>query len=733
MAPTRASRLATRVFHLALSLAAAAATPSCQNTVDGVLTLGNSSAFVTYGTVFVQGCNNTVTTAAGEMVIINGNNNTVANNSYGVLNTCGESCPASFDGTCTFNVIIDGANSNVVVNNLNLECAYFSNWASSNVFKFNDAPVFTDSSSASDNVVTNNTIGTHIKLRSGASNNVIVNNVATDLTDSSSASDNTVVGNTAALSIDLYKHAMNNTIVGNAVDYLQLSDSASDNVVSFNNFTGKIHEHTHVSNNTITSNFATKIIMSDYASGNTISRNNVSGGSGGQGIHMSSGASDNTLVGNTANNYLAVYGRRRDGYSATGNNITGNTITGNISTGQGYLYVATDAHNNTVANNVADDIKMYDHVNNNTVANNKLISSAGTDGFYMYGYASDNIVMGNNVTGSDLILESTAIGNTITGNSADYIKLSDSASNNLVANNHLVQGVDLHYRVNSNVVAGNVADYVHMSHNASDNTVTGNNVSSGIYLDYALDNSVVDNSLSSEFSAFYVYESNITGNVAAKIRLHDDYFGDTIVDNNVTGGMIKDVYNYNADVSGNVLINTTATTETLYKAGGNLFQNVVATNISLSNASGWTVVGNSALGAYSKVDTQGTSAPSLVAAGAPGMSLLNGALWMLAPTSGSCNKACAPRGGCVASAFQGFPATRHDLVAVISNAGLSTSMCSSFAESQQFFPGPNFDGETCYYGTNGTCGAVGGETVQDGELRFCPPPRIVGRLHVGHS
>ena len=322
MAPARASRVATHVFLLALSLAAAAATPSCQNTVDGVLTLGNSSAFVTYGTsttVFVQGCNNTVTTAAGEMVIINGNNNTVANNSYGVSNTCGESCPASFVGTCTFNVIIDVANSNVVTDNVDLECAYLSRYASGNVFKFNDVPFFTDSSSASDNTATNNTIGTHIKLTWGASSNVVENNVATYLTDSDSASGNTVVGNTVAGGyIGLYTQTMNNTVTGNTANtyielnhhatnntirgnidsasYIYAGTDASDNVISLNNATfGRIADYKDASGNTITGNAASEIEVSMHASHNVVSGNMATNH-----IRMHSLASGNTVVGNEA-------------------------------------------------------------------------------------------------------------------------------------------------------------------------------------------------------------------------------------------------------------------------------------------------------------------------------------------------------------------------------------------------------------------------------------------------
>jgi hypothetical protein len=69
------------------------------------------------------------------------------------------------------------------------------------------------------------------------------------------------------------------------------------------------------------------------------------------------------------------------------------------------------------------------------------------------------------------------------------------------------------------------------------------------------------------------------------------------------------------------------------------------------------------------------SAHMYCAAPTPQLPAVGGAYWLLANNSGDCSTACAAYGGCVASAFTGFPRTPADMASILSSAGLSSSYC----------------------------------------------------------
>jgi parallel beta-helix repeat protein len=476
------------------------------------------------------------------------------------------------------------------------------------------------------NVISGNDInGVDISGSGTTGNTVSGNYIGTD------AGGTADLGNSGS-GVYIYNQAQNNTVGGDA--------AGERNVISGNEWAGVGIHGSNTMSNTVSGNYIGTDVNGTSDRGN-----------GYDGVHISSGAQNNTVGGDTAGERNVISGNDERGVRIIGSGTTGNTVSGN--------YIGTDVNGTADLGNTWDGVYIVGAQNNtvggDTAGERNIISGNNGSGVYIQNSGA-NTVSGNYIgtdvngtvglgnSGGGVYISSGAQNNTvggdaagernvISGNDWDGVTICDSGTTgNTVSGNYI--GTD----VNGTADLGNTRDGVYIYSGAQNNTIggdeasernvisgnaldgiglftAGSNVISGNYIGTDASGSAdLGNARSGVFLSWYSVNNTIGGATAGERNVISGNGGDGIwfnvlvSDTVVSGNYIGTDANGTADLgndgngvfierSPNNLIGGDEASERNVISGSDMY----GIHISGSDATGNTVSGN-----YIGTDASGT-------------------------------------------------------------------------------------------------------------------------------
>jgi len=266
------------------------------------------------------------------------------------------------------------------------------------------------------------------------------------------------------------------------------------------------------------------------------------------GVHITLGANNNSIGGDTAAERNLISGNTLDGVCIQGTNVNNNTVSGN--------YIGTDASGlsnlpNTLRGVSILDSAQHNLVGGNTVADRNIIGGNGNAAVHIHGTGTQyNNVSGNylnvavdgttrlpsensavvisggakfNTIGGDSPIESNIISGSGTTLSAPGVYITDTGTDyNQVSGNYIGTDAD------GLVDLGNTGDGVRIANGASNNTIGGDDPGEG--------NVISGN----DSHGVYIYGSETHGNIVSGNLIGVDSSGAAGVGNNRSGLVISE-------------------------------------------------------------------------------------------------------------------------------------------------------------------------------------------------